>query len=289
MKILIMTDDNSGFTHEEAKELGVYILRMPIIIDNGIYFQDENIDNKTFYEKLKTSNVSTSQPSIGELTEIWEAKLKEYDQIVHIPMSSGLSNSCATAITLANEYPNRVFVVDNHRISVTLKQSVRDALTLVKNGKTGLEIKEILEKEAYQSTIYIMLNTLKYLKRGGRITPAAALIGETLHLKPVLTILGEKLDSFQKCIGTKKAKDAMIKAIDCDIERLFKDIPKDQLYFGIAYTAENEDDMENVKLWKDAIENHFELSNIETNPLSLSVATHIGPGALAITIAHIIK
>ena len=199
MKICIVVDDNAGYTPEEALKEGIYLVRMPIIIDGEEYYENRNIDYDAFYNKLENdANISTSQPSIGEILELWNELLKDYDQIVHMPMSSGLSATCETAKGLAKDYEGKVFVVDNHRISVTLKSAVNDAKKLIEQGKNGQEIKEYLEKTAYESKIFIMVNTLKYLKKGGRITPAAALVGEALHLKPVLTITGGKLDAFKK-------------------------------------------------------------------------------------------
>ena len=207
MSICIITDDNSGFTHEEAENLGITVLRMPIIIDGETFFENETIDTNTFYEKMNNgADIKTSQPSRKDIIDLWTEKLKTYDQILHIPMSSGLSNSCDNAKVLAQEFDGKVVVVDNHRISVTLKAAVRDAIALSNKGLDANAIKAKLEETAFDSTIYIMVDTLKYLKKGGRITPAAALIGEMVSIKPVLTLLGEKLDSFKKTIGVKKAK-----------------------------------------------------------------------------------
>ena len=283
MSICIITDDNSGFTHEEAENLGITVLRMPVIIDGETFFENETIDTNTFYEKMNNgADIKTSQPSRKDIIDLWTEKLKTYDQILHIPMSSGLSNSCDNAKVLAQEFDGKVVVVDNHRISVTLKAAVRDAIALANKGLDAEAIKAKLEETAFDSTIYIMVDTLKYLKKGGRITPAAALIGEMVSIKPVLTILGEKLDSFKKTIGVKKAKVVMLDAVEKDLETRFANFPRKEMVFGVAYTY----DLEEATKWKEEIMKRFNLDDVEMNPLSLSVATHIGPGALAITITH---
>ena len=195
-KTAIVTDSNSGITQKEGKELGIFVLPMPFLIDNASYFEDIDLTQEEFYVRLSgDSNVSTSQPSIGDVSELWSDILKNYDELVHIPMSSGLSQSCATATALAKDFGGKVHVVNNQRISITQKESVFDALKLLEKGKTGREIKEYLEKTRFDSSIYISLDTMKYLKKGGRVTPAAAAIGSILKIKPVLQIQGEKLNS----------------------------------------------------------------------------------------------
>ncbi len=286
MKVYITSDDNSGITPEEAKKLNITIISMPIIIDGSPYYQHKTLTEKTFYEKLMGgSNVSTSQPLPQDLVNVWDKLLKEYDQIVHIPMSSGLSNSCQMAKMLAETppYVGRVFVVDNHRISVTLKSSVYDAIALAKLGLSGQEIKDKLEEDGFNSEIYIMVDTLKFLKKGGRVTPAAAAFAGALNIKPILKIEGEKLDAFKKVIGTKKAKLAMIEAIEHNLATNFKDTPREQLAFAIAYTFDENE----ANLFKRQVLEHFGIKDVMMNPLSLSVATHIGPGALAITVTHV--
>ena len=286
MKVYITSDDNAGFTPNEAKELNIAIIPMPIIIDGAPYYQHKTLDEKTFYEKLIAgSNVSTSQPLPQDLISVWDNKLKEYDQIVHIPMSSGLSNSCQMAKMLAETppYVGKVFVVDNHRISVTLKSSVYDAIALAKQGLSGEEIKNKLEEDGFNSEIYIMVDTLKFLKKGGRVTPAAAAFAGALNIKPILKIEGEKLDAFKKVIGTKKAKLAMIEAIENNLNNKFKDVPREELAFAIAYTY----DIEEANIFKKQVLDHFGVKDVLMNPLSLSIATHIGPGALAITVTHV--
>jgi DegV family protein with EDD domain len=278
-KVAIVTDSNSGITQDRGKELGIYVLPMPFFIDEKIYYEDITLTQEQFYEKLGAdSDISTSQPSPGNVMELWEKILKEYDEIVCIPMSSGLSSTCATATSIAAEYNGRVQVVNNQRISVTQEQSVYDAIHLRNLGRSASEIKEVLEREKFQSSIYITVDTLKYLKKGGRITPAAAAIGTVLNLKPVLQIQGEKLDAFAKVRGWKAAKKTMLNAIEKDLNGRFADV-KDQMVLGMAYTCSKEDAQE----WKQEIMDRFPGYEILEGPLSLSVACHIGPGAMAVT------
>ena len=263
--------------------MGIYVLPMPFMIDDEEYFEGINLDVAQFFEMLKSDRkISTSQPSVASVTDLWDDLLKEYDSIVHIPMSSGLSSSCQTALMIAEDYDGKVQVVNNQRISVTQKQSVRDALYLAGQGKTAQEIKEILERDKFESTIYIMVDTLTYLKRGGRITPAAAALGTLLKLKPVLQIQGEKLDAFAKARTVKQAKSIMINAIQSDIKNRFSKCPKERLVISMAHT----DNIEAAKEFREEVLLAFpELTaeDIEINDLSLSVSCHIGPGALALT------
>ena len=275
----IATDSNSGITQSQAKELGVFVLPMPFFMRGKIQFEDIDLTQEQFYEILaEDAAVSTSQPSPGDLMDFWNKILEEYDDIVYIPMSSGLSTSCDTATVLSEDYEGKVQVVNNQRISVTQQQSVLDAMNLREEGKSAAEIKEILEKEKLQASIYITVDTLKYLKKGGRITPAAAAIGTVLNLKPVLQIQGEKLDAFSKARGWKTAKKTMLNAIEKDLNGRFADV-KDQMVLGMAYTCSKEEAQE----WKAEIEERFPGYEIMEGSLSLSVACHIGPGALAIT------
>lgn len=283
MRICIITDDNSGFTKKEATENDVKILRMPIIVDGECYFENETLSGEQFYKFLEEDkDIKTSQPSPGEVINMWEDALKEYDQVVHIPMSSGLSESCHSAQLLSEEFNGKVFVVDNHRISVTLKASVYDAIKLRNEGKTGEEIKRYLEETKSDSNIFIMVDTLKYLKKGGRVTPAGAALGATFHIKPVLSIEGGKLDAFAKCVGIKKSKTTMLNAIQSIIDTKYNG-SLDGLEIALVYSY----DIEAANLWKKEVEEKFNLKNIRLEPLSLSVATHIGPGALAITVTKI--
>lgn len=282
-RICIVTDDNAGFSEKEAKELGLRIVKMPIIIDGVSYFQNENITTDKFYKCMEDNkDITTSQPSPGLIIEMWDSILKEYDSILHIPMTSGLSEECNTAKMLAKEYGDKVQVVDNHRISVTLKSAVYDAIKLSKTNKSAEEIKEILEAQSFESSIYIMVDTLKYLKKGGRVTPAGALLGATLHIKPVLSLFGEKLDAYKKAIGTKKAKQIMIDAVKNDIKTKFKDSKIEDLIFGMAYTH----NLDEVNAFKKEVSQELNIKeeDIIMDELSLSVATHIGPGSLALTI-----
>lgn len=278
-KIAIITDSNSGITQERGKELGIYVLPMPFFIDGELYLEDITLSQEQFYQKLGAdSDISTSQPSPATVMELWEKVLKDHDEIVCIPMSSGLSSTCSTAMSIAEEYKGRVQVVGNQRISVTQEQSVYDAMKLRDEGKSAAQIKEILEKEKLQASIYITVDTLKYLKKGGRITPAAAAIGTVLNLKPVLQIQGEKLDAYSKVRGWKAAKKTMLNAIEKDLTDRFADV-KDQMVLGMAYTCTKEEAEE----WKQEIMDRFPGYDIVEGPLSLSVACHIGPGSMAVT------
>lgn len=279
-KIAIVTDSNSGITQEEGRRLGVSVLPMPFYINDVMYLEGITLTQEEFYEKLKNDEaISTSQPSPAEVCGLWDNLLKEYDEVVHIPMSSGLSASCETAMALARDYDGRVQVVDNQRISVTQRQSVLDALVLLEAGRTAAEIKEKLEEEKMESSIYITLETLKYLKKGGRITPAAAAIGTVLNLKPVLQIQGEKLDAYAKVRGKKQAKKVVLKAIREDWEGRFgKYVEAGEMCLQMAYTGNKEEAEE----FKEEVQAVFPGADIHMDPLSLSVACHIGHGALAV-------
>lgn len=280
-KVAIMTDSNSGITQAQAKELGIFVIPMPFYIDGELYFEDINLNHQQFYEKLaQDADISTSQPAIADVVAKWDEVLKDYDEIVHMPMSSGLSGSTGSAAAMAQDYDGRVHVVDNQRISVTLRQAALDAYKLAEEGKTGAQIKEYLENEKFQSSIYIMVDTLKYLKKGGRVTPAAALFGEVLNIKPVLQIQGEKLDAFSKCRGAKQAKKVMINAISHDIETRFKDIYEAGRLKIFSVHSQN---LEEAKLLAEEIKETFpKAGDVYIDQLSLSVSCHIGPGALAI-------
>lgn len=279
-KIAIVTDSNSGITQDEGRKLGISVLPMPFYINEVMYLEGVTLSQEEFYERLKKDEpISTSQPNPGEVCGLWDTLLKEYDEIVHIPMSSGLSASCETAMGLARDYDGKVQVVDNQRISVTQKQSVMDALTLVQAGKSAAEIREILEAERRESSIYITLETLKYLKKGGRITPAAAAIGTVLNLKPVLQIQGDKLDAYSKVRGKKQAKRVMLKAMKEDFDSRFAEYAKrGEMCLEMAYTGNQEEAEE----FKKEVQEMFPDYEIQMNPLSLSVACHIGHGALAV-------
>ena len=287
-KIRVVTDSNSGITQAEAKKLGLSVIPMPFLIDGEEYYEDINLTQQEFYEHLRgNATVSTSQPSVTAVTELWDELLKEYDEIVHIPMSSGLSETCHTAQNLAKDYGGRVQVVDNQRISVTLKQSAIDAMKLAEKGCSAAEIKGYLEQTAHDSSIYISLDTLKYLKKGGRLTPAAALVGSILRIKPVLQIQGEKLDAYKKVLSFKQAKQEMIGAVKHDLETRFAPLrAAGEMTLSIAHT----DSAAEAELFKKELETVFpDLSVVYVDPLSLSVSCHIGPGALAVTATRALK
>ena len=278
-RIAIVTDSNSGITQNDAREYGVTVLPMPFFIDNVTYYEDIDLTQEDFYQKLsENADISTSMPLVGNVTDTWDELLKEYDEIVHIPMSSGLSGSCETAIMLSRDYDGKVQVVNNQRISVTQRQSVLDAKALAEKGYHAEEIKEILEREKMESSIYIMVDTLYYLKKGGRITPAAAALGTLLKLKPVLQIQGEKLDSFAKARTVKQAKKMMIDAMKNDFDHRFHDPEGKNMYLEMAYTHNPEE----AEAFKKEVEAEFPGMEIVMNPLSLSVSCHIGPGSLAV-------
>lgn len=278
-KVIIMTDSNSGITQTQAKEMGVVVLPMPFYINEEMFYEDIDLSQEQFYEKLQAGgDIKTSMPLVGDVTDKWDEFLKEYDEVVYIPMSSGLSSSCETAYMLSQDYDGKVEVVNNQRISVTMRQSVIDAKNLAEAGKSAKEIKDILEAAKFDSSIYIMVDTLTYLKKGGRITPAAAALGTLLKLKPVLQIQGEKLDAFAKARTVKQAKNIMIEAMKSDFEKRFDSADGRNINLEMAYTH----DLEAALAFKEEVQAAFPENEIVLNPLSLSVSCHIGPGALAI-------
>lgn len=282
MKIAVVTDSNSGITQAQAKEMGVAVLPMPFMIDGETYYEDITLTREQFYQRLKdNADIATSQPTPDSILKMWDKLLKEYDQIIHIPMSSGLSGSCSTAMMLAgeDEYEGKVFVVDNRRISVTQYQSVKDAQMLAAMGMDGTQIKKRLEETAADSVIFITVDTLKYLKKGGRITPAAAALGTLLKIKPVLIILGEKLDSFAKARTMKQAKTMMMNAIQKELDGRLHDSECRNCHLAIAHTDNEEAALE----FKKEVEERFPNADVYMAPLSLSIACHIGPGSLAVT------
>lgn len=283
-KVAIVTDSNSGITQSQAKELGIHVLPMPFFIKEQEYFEDISLTQEQFYEMLtQEAEIATSQPSPEAVTNMWDTLLQDYDEIVHIPMSSGLSGSCQTAFMLADDYEGRVWVVDNQRISVTQRQSALDAKVMADMGKTAEEISRQLVATKKESDIYIMVDTLKYLKKGGRVTPAAAAVGEILRIKPVLQIHGDKLDAFAKARNIKAAKTMMLNAIKKDIADNLGELPpansEQAPWLAMAHT----DNEEEAKKWRAELEEEFPGYAIHIDPLSLSVACHIGPGALALT------
>lgn len=285
MKTAIMTDTNSGITKDIAKELGIYVIPMPVIIDEETYYENDTITEDEFFCALSGDrHITTSQPSPGDVMDLWDQILNEgYDELVYIPMSSGLSNSCAAALGYSQEYDGKVEVIDNHRISVTMYQSVLHARDLALQGASAKEIKTALEDDAYNSSIYLAVNTLEYLKKGGRITPAAALIGSVLSIRPILTIQGEKLDSYAKTRGSmKKAEEKMLSAVQSDIEKRFASLDQTKLHIGAAgagLTVEQQEE------WVNLLRSKFPGADIFYSPLSASISVHTGPGAVGIGIS----
>ena len=278
-KIAIVTDSNSGITQTQAKAMGLHVLPMPFMINNEIFYEDITLTQEEFYVRLAEGvDVITSQPTPDSVMKLWDSLLKDYDEIVHIPMSSGLSGSCQSAIMLSQDYDGKVQVVNNQRISVTQRQSALDALELVKRGMDAKQIKDFLEEDKFNSSIYIMLDTLYYLKKGGRITPAAAALGTILKLKPVLQIQGDKLDAFAKARTASQGKAIMINAARADMEKRFGGVDKDNIWIEVAYSY----DLEAATQLKEEVQAQFPGFDVHIDPLSLSVACHIGPGALAV-------
>lgn len=279
--IAIVTDSNSGITQAASKDLGISVLPMPFMINDQTFYEDIDLTQEQFYEKLASgADICTSQPSPESVMKLWDDLLEDYDEIVHIPMSSGLSGSCQSAMMLAEDYDGRVQVVNNQRISVTQRQSCLDAKLLASKGMNAKKIKEALEADRFNSSIYIMLDTLYYLKKGGRITPAAAAIGTMLKLKPVLQIQGEKLDAFSKARTVSQGKNTMINAVRNDMENRFGGAPDPEKHWiSMAYTY----DREAGEAFREEVREAFPGFDIHMDPLSLSVACHIGPGALAVT------
>ena len=279
--IAIVTDSNSGITRELGEQLGIYVLPMPFYINEKLYYEDISLSQKEFYGFLKEdANISTSMPSLTDVTDLWDKLLKDYEAIVHIPMSSGLSGSCNAAQMIAQDYEGKVFVVDNRRISITQKQSAMDAKALADAGWGAAEIKQYLEDTAGDSSIYITLSTLYYLKKGGRITPAAAALGTLLRLKPVLQIQGDKLDAYAKSRTMKAARTTMLEAIQKDFRERFHTYPDaPDMNLMLAYTGL---DLTEAKSWEAEVQATFPSHTLMNDPLSLSVSCHIGDGAIAI-------
>lgn len=287
MRTAVMTDSNSGITPDEAKTIGIYSLSMPVIIDGKVYFEGKDITQEQFYgDMIAGKDVTSSQPSPGDVIDMWDEILRNgYDQIVYIPMSSGLSASCHAATQLAEDYDGKVQVVDDHRISVTMRQSVMEAKWLAENGASAAEIKKKLEEDAYNSSIYIAVDTLEYLKKGGRVTAAGAAIGAVLNIKPVLTIQGEKLDAFTKVRGMKKAEIKMLDAIEDDLNNRFGDVDRSRIRIGAAGTFLKEED---AKQWHEMVKERFSgIRDVYYDPLSFSVGCHVGPDAIGIGISVI--
>lgn len=278
MKTAVVTDSNSGITRQEAEDLGIFLMHMPVIIDEEVRYQEGGLTEEEFYQSLTGGkNVSTSQPSPGDVLELWNGILDSgYDELVYIPMSSGLSASCGTAVGLSREYDGRVCVVDNHRISVTMRESVLEAIAMAKQGLSAAEIQQDLETRAYDATIYIAVDTLEFLKKGGRVTPAAAALGSVLNIKPILTIQGGKLDAFAKVRGIKKCKAKIVEALKAERVERFGSIPDERLLLmaaGAGLTPEEAED------WRSSLADAFPTLKVLYNPLSYSIGTHTGPGS----------
>lgn len=287
MTVAIITDNQSGIFPEEGKKLGVYILRMPFFLDGKQYYENETITAQEFFDRMEHNpdmEFSTSMPPAGEVLSMWKEALKTHDEVVYIPMSSGLSSSCETATLLAQQFDGKVQVVNNQRISLTQRQSVYDAMTLRDQEKSAKEIKDILEAEKFNSSIYIMVGSLDYLKRGGRVTPAAALLGGLLRIRPILQIQGEKLDAFAKARSLKAAKKIMFDALHKDLDGRFKPfVDKKEMEVYISYTHGQP---EQVKQWFEEVKTEFSDFNVTQDPLSLSISCHTGPGCLGIGCAR---
>ena len=283
MRTAIATDSNSGITQEQAAKLGIYVLPMPFMINGEMFYEGVNLTHEEFFKRMEEgADITTSQPSPGEVTDFWDKLLKEYDEILYIPMSSGLSGSCQTAIMLADDYEGKVFVVNNQRISVTQRRSALDAKELAEAGFHGEQIFEILERVKMESSIYITVDTLKFLKKGGRITPAAAALGTLLRIKPVLQIQGEKLDSFSKARTMKQARTTMLAAVEKDLKERFADPEAENTWLFVAHTQNDEMAAEFAK---EIGEHYPKARTVYGEPLSLSIACHIGPGSLAIAMS----
>lgn len=288
MKTAVLIDNNAGIKKDEAKELGIYLVSTPIIIDGEVYFEEENLTQEQFYEALMSDkDITSSMPSPGDVMDMWDELLKEYDEVAYIPLSSGLSNSCHAAIQLSDEYDGKVQVVDDHRISVTMRQSALDAKWMADNGKSAKEIKEALEQNAYNSAIYLTVEDLKYLKKGGRVTPAAAALGAVLNIKPVLATKGGKFDAVEKVRGMKKSIAKLLDYTEQTLDKLIEKNNVSQIRIGVAGTFLNQEDADN---WYNMVKDRFvDIENIEYDPLSLVVAVHTGPNAAGIGISVILR
>lgn len=278
-----MTDSNSGITKTEAEEMGIFLIAMPVIIDGETHFEGQDLTQENFYQSLiNGKDISTSQPAPGFVMEMWNQILESgYDQVVYIPMSSGLSNSCETAVSLSREFDGKVCVVDNHQISIPMRESVLDAVDMAKDGKSAEEIRRKLEDFAYDSSIYIAVDTLEFLKKGGRITPAGAALGAVFNVKPILTIQGEKLDAYAKVRGMKKCRHKMIEAVKNDLNTRFQSIDRSRIVIGTAGAGLSREEEEQ---WKNEVAEAFPQIEVYYNPLAVCIGCHVGPGAMGMGI-----
>lgn len=281
MKTAIVTDTNSGITADEAQELGVHLLAMPVIIDDHGYLEGVDIRAEQLYEAMRQERrISTSQPSPGSVLEMWTSIFEAgYDEIVHIPMSSGLSGSCQSAALLAGEFGHRVCVVDNHRISVTQRESVLEAKRMAEAGSGAQDIKRFLEETAFRTSIYLTVASLKYLQMGGRLSQTAATLGTILNIKPILSIQGEKIDVVDKARGIRNCGKKMIEAIQNDIAARFAGVPERQLRVAVAGTLLNRED---IDLWRQAVQACFPHMTVDYAPLPCSIACHVGPDCVGV-------
>lgn len=283
MRTAVMTDSNSGITKIEAEEMGIFLIAMPVIIDGETHFEGQDLTQENFYQSLiNGKDISTSQPAPGFVMEMWNQILESgYDQVVYIPMSSGLSNSCETAVSLSREFDGKVCVVDNHQISIPMRESVLDAVDMAKDGKSAEEIRRKLEDSAYDSSIYIAVDTLESLKKGGRITPAGAALGAVFNVKPILTIQGEKLDAYAKVRGMKKCRHKMIEAVKNDLNTRFQSVDRSRIVIGTAGAGLSREEEEQ---WKNEVAEAFPQIEVYYNPLAVCIGCHVGPGAMGMGI-----
>lgn len=283
MRTAVMTDSNSGITKIEAEEMGIFLIAMPVIIDGETHFEGQDLTQENFYQSLISGkDISTSQPAPGFVMEMWNQILESgYDQVVYIPMSSGLSNSCETAVSLSREFDGKVCVVDNHQISIPMRESVLDAVDMAKDGKSAEEIRRKLEDSAYDSSIYIAVDTLEFLKKGGRITPAGAALGAVFNVKPILTIQGEKLDAYAKVRGMKKCRHKMIEAVKNDLNTRFQSVDRSRIVIGTAGAGLSREEEEQ---WKNEVADAFPQMEVYYNPLAVCIGSHVGPGAVGTAI-----
>ncbi len=283
MSVAIITDTNSGISQEEADKLGIYLLPMPFSISGTDYLEGVNLSHDEFYEKqLADEDILTSQPSPAQVTDMWDELLNKYDCIVHMPMSSALSASCQTAIMLSNEeeYKNKVYVVDNLRISAMQRQAAIDAKQMVDMGMSPEEVVARLMEARLDTSVYLMVDNLKYLKKGGRITAAAAAIGTLLRIKPVLTIQGGKIEPFAKARTLKQAKEIMLQAMADDMKNKFGDVDGSKTNLTVVYAKNHEQAREYAKEIQQAFP---KVDRVDAEELPFSIITHTGPGVISIT------
>ena len=282
MKTAIITDTNSGINKKEADEMGIFLLPMPVNVSDKTYLEGIDISLDEMYGMMEEGiETTTSQPSPGSLMEMWDDILDEYDEIVHIPMTSGLSGSCENAKGLARGYEGKVIVVDNHRISVPQRESVLEAKAMADAGKEGKEIAQYLEDTGMDCSIYITVSDLKYLRRSGRLGSTSAFLGSLLNIKPILTIQGEKIDAFAKCRRLKICERKMIEALENDINTRFKDVPEDNIQVLVAGTLKEQSEIDE---WTKTVQDAFPYSKVYYNALPCSILSHVGPGCRGIAV-----